>query len=69
LIYCERIETGLRHENARLGSELQDAQLDLDDARKSRRELQQKLQLAELRIGQVSIDYDTIRVWTGSADC
>lgn len=33
-------------ENARLTKELDDAQLDLDDARNSRRELQQKLTLA-----------------------
>ncbi|RAL67683.1 hypothetical protein DID88_008424 [Monilinia fructigena] len=40
LIYIETVENGLRHENDRLKKELEDAHLDLDDSRKSRRELQ-----------------------------
>lgn len=40
LIYIETVENNLRHENDRLTKELNDAHLDLDDSRKSRRELQ-----------------------------
>lgn len=40
LMYVETVENGLRHENERLKKELNDAHLDLDDSRKSRRELQ-----------------------------
>lgn len=61
LIYTEHTESALRQENARLAKALEDAQLDLDDARKSRRELQQNMRDAEKRIGQVSIDYEGIR--------
>jgi hypothetical protein len=46
LIYCERIERELRDENDHLRKEIQDANLDLEDARRSRRELQQKLNIA-----------------------
>ncbi|PMD45888.1 C-x8-C-x5-C-x3-H type zinc finger protein-like protein [Hyaloscypha variabilis F] len=61
LIYCEGMETGLRLENARLAKELEDAQLDLDDARRSRRDLQQQLNLAQQRVGQFSVDCDSMR--------
>ncbi|KAF7955191.1 uncharacterized protein EAE97_000450 [Botrytis byssoidea] len=40
LMYVETVENGLGHENERLKKELNDAHLDLDDSRKSRRELQ-----------------------------
>lgn len=43
LIYCERIENGLREENKQLQAALRDAQFDLEDARKSRREFQHRL--------------------------
>jgi hypothetical protein len=46
------MESALRIENARLAKELEDAQLDLDDARNSRRELQQKLTLTLHRAAQ-----------------
>ncbi|KAE8446277.1 hypothetical protein EG329_012363 [Mollisiaceae sp. DMI_Dod_QoI] len=61
LIYCEHVESGLRHENARLAQELQDAQLDLDDARRSRRDLQTKLNESQQRLGQASVDVDSMR--------
>jgi len=47
LIYVEAIESDLRKENNNLGSQLHDAQLDLADATKSRRDLQQQLQQLE----------------------
>jgi hypothetical protein len=65
LIYCERVESGLRHENVRLVKELEDAQLDLDDARRSRRDLQQQFNLAQQRVGQFSVDCDSMRVQPG----
>lgn len=39
-MYVETVENGLRHENERLKKELNEAHLDLDDSRNSRRELQ-----------------------------
>lgn len=62
MLYAEGIETTLREENSRLTKELTDAQLDLDDARRSRRDLQQQLNLAQQRIGQFSFDCDNMRV-------
>ncbi|KAK0652071.1 hypothetical protein B0T16DRAFT_94073 [Cercophora newfieldiana] len=47
LVYAESVESKLRTENQNLISQLRDAELDLTDATKSRRELQQQLQLAE----------------------
>ncbi|TVY81394.1 hypothetical protein LSUE1_G008034, partial [Lachnellula suecica] len=61
LIYCEGVESGLRDENTRLAKELQDAQLDLEDARRSRRNLQQQLNLTTQRMGQFNADCDSMR--------
>jgi hypothetical protein len=47
LVYAEGVESKLRTENQNLISQLRDAELDLTDATKSRRELQQQLQLSE----------------------
>jgi len=63
LVYCEGVETGLRNENTRLAKELEDAQLDLEDARRSRREMQQQLNLASARMGQFNADCESMRVW------
>ncbi|TVY24130.1 hypothetical protein LHYA1_G007805 [Lachnellula hyalina] len=49
LLYSEHIESTLREENSQLAKELEDAQLDLEDARRSRREMQQKLTIATAR--------------------
>lgn len=46
-MYAKDVETSLRSENQRLQSELNDTKLDLDDARKSRRDFQAKLQEVE----------------------
>jgi hypothetical protein len=46
-VYAEGVESKLRTENQNLISQLRDAELDLTDATKSRRELQQQLQLSE----------------------
>lgn len=61
-MYCERIEVGLRSENARLAKELEDAQLDLDDSRRSRRDLQQQLTFAEQRSDKFNADCVSMRV-------
>jgi hypothetical protein len=66
LFYCQDMETGLRQDNARLAKELEDAQLDLDDARRSRREMQQQLNLALQRMGQSTADADSMRVGLSS---
>ncbi|TVY94233.1 hypothetical protein LAWI1_G002264 [Lachnellula willkommii] len=61
LIYSEHIEGTLREENSQLAKELEDAQLDLEDARRSRREMQQKLNIATARAGQFGADCDSLR--------
>jgi len=62
MLYAEGVETQYREENARLTQELNDAQLDLEDARRSRRDLQQQLNHAQQRMGQFSFDCDNLRV-------
>lgn len=61
ILYCEHVETGLGRENGRLAKELQDAQLDLDDARRSRRKLQTELGDMQQRFGQAAIDVDNMK--------
>jgi hypothetical protein len=53
----------LRIENARLAKELEDAQLDLEDARRSRRDMQQQLSMAAQRVAQSDADCASMRVW------
>ncbi|KAK3944539.1 hypothetical protein QBC46DRAFT_337578 [Diplogelasinospora grovesii] len=48
LLYCQTLESSLREENRNLNIQIQDAQLDLVDATKSRRELQQRLHQLEV---------------------
>ncbi|KAL1860595.1 hypothetical protein Daus18300_009085 [Diaporthe australafricana] len=61
LIYCERVETGLRQENQLLHSQISDANLDLADATKSRRELQQRVKELEHQIGFMTMDNDHLK--------
>jgi hypothetical protein len=49
-------------DNARLAKELEDAQLDLDDAKRSRRDLQHQLNIAMQRMDQSTLDADSMRV-------
>jgi hypothetical protein len=58
------METTLRHENQRLSKELEDAQLDLDDARRSRREMQQQLNVTNQRLGQFNMDNENLKVFS-----
>lgn len=62
LIYANDIEVNLRNENTHLAGRLQDAELDLDDARRSRRELQQQLKEANQRMTQFNIDNENLKV-------
>jgi hypothetical protein len=62
LVYIDKLETDLRGENERLSKELVDAQLDLDDARRSRREMQQQLSLTSQQLGQYNTDNETLKV-------
>ncbi|KAI0007945.1 hypothetical protein F4779DRAFT_589245 [Xylariaceae sp. FL0662B] len=61
LIYSEHVESHFREENSRLRQQLNNARLDLDDAAKSRRDLQQRLREAESRAGGVPQDHDDLK--------
>ncbi|KAK3387700.1 hypothetical protein B0H63DRAFT_521729 [Podospora didyma] len=61
LLYTERVESGLRAENQQLLSRLRDQELDLDDARKSRREFQQQLQQLESTNGLLLQDNNHLK--------
>lgn len=67
LIYIETVENGLRHENDRLTKELEDAHLDLDDSRKSRRELQLHYNIASQQLDRAVTDNRILQVgWNQS---
>jgi predicted nucleic acid-binding Zn-ribbon protein len=50
------MESSLRQENNTLRAQLQDLQLDLDDSKKSRRDLQHQLQAMENYVSSVTED-------------
>ncbi|KAM0651513.1 hypothetical protein ACHAO3_003695 [Verticillium nonalfalfae] len=56
LTYCERTQEGLRQENATLRQQLSESQLDLDDARTTRREFQQRLKAADAHVQSMSAE-------------
>lgn len=60
--YCKNVEENLTSQNARLSAELQDANLDLEDARRSRRQLQQQLDIIEKRLDRSETDHDLLKV-------
>lgn len=62
MIYTERIETGLRHENDTLRGQLADVNLDIADAVKSRRDLQQRVVELEHQVGVVSSANEHLKV-------
>jgi hypothetical protein len=62
LLYIDRTESHLLQENARLSQSLHDANLDLEDARRSRRELQQQLNVVSQRMGQLGMDNEGLKV-------
>lgn len=61
LIYCEHVESSLRQENQHLRGQINDANLDLADATKSRRELQQRVKELEHQVGFVSMDNEHLK--------
>ncbi|OBT67963.1 hypothetical protein VE03_02588 [Pseudogymnoascus sp. 23342-1-I1] len=61
LVYINQLETDLKGENQRLSKELEDAQLDLDDARRSRREMQQQLTVTSQQLGQYNTDNQSLK--------
>ncbi|KAI3320608.1 C-x8-C-x5-C-x3-H type zinc finger protein-like protein [Xylariaceae sp. AK1471] len=61
MIYAEHIESTMREENSRLIQQLRELTMDLDDATKSRRQLQHRLQDVEERMGFVSLDNDKLK--------
>lgn len=62
LIYSEHVETSLRQDNQHLRGQINDANLDLADATKSRRELQQRVKELEHQIAFVSMDNEHLKV-------
>ncbi len=64
MIYAEHVESTSRAENGRLAQQLRELTMDLDDATKSRRQLQHRLQDVEERMGFVSLDNSQLKVST-----
>lgn len=71
--YCKNVEETLTSENLRLAADLRDAQLDLEDSRRSRRQLQQQLDIAEKSLSRYESDHDALKVawpaWTEIIFC
>lgn len=61
-MYINNVETSLRSEVKRLTDELHNYQLDLDDAKISRRELQQRLQDSERHREYAEQENDKLKV-------
>ncbi|KAI1109219.1 C-x8-C-x5-C-x3-H type zinc finger protein-like protein [Nemania sp. NC0429] len=61
MIYCERMESSMRDENGRLLQQLRELSMDLEDATKSRRQFQQRLQEVEGRMGLASPDNNQLK--------
>ncbi|KFY03590.1 hypothetical protein V490_00123 [Pseudogymnoascus sp. VKM F-3557] len=61
LVYIDKLENDLRGENQRRLIELEDAHLDLDDARRSRREMQQQLTATSQQLGQYNTDNESLK--------
>lgn len=62
MVYAERIESAFRHENSLLRQEVREVRLDLEDAIKSRRDLQARLRDAEARLEYTQQENDTLKV-------
>jgi exonuclease VII small subunit len=62
MIYGEHVESTMRADNARLIQQLRDTAMDLEDATKTRRQLQHRLQDVEERMGLVLLDNDKLKV-------
>lgn len=64
LVYCERTESALRSENEALREQLKNAILDLADATKSRRVLQQQVEDQQHSIGYMTSTTELLKVYT-----
>lgn len=62
LTHYTQLEARLQQENEQLSAQLDDTLLELEDARKSRRELQRELGLANQTIDRFNINYDLFMV-------
>jgi hypothetical protein len=62
IVYSESVDVSLRAENAKLASRLRDTELDLEDATKSRRDLQQQVQQLEVYREAVLQDVNYLKV-------
>jgi hypothetical protein len=62
IVYSESVDATLRAENAKLVSRLRDTELDLEDATKSRRDLQQQVQQLEVYREAVLQDVNYLKV-------
>lgn len=62
MIYSEKMESSMRAENGRLTQQLRGLSMDLEDATKSRRQLQHRLQDVEARMGFGSLDNNQLKV-------
>jgi hypothetical protein len=63
LIYCKAIESGTDKENQKLKARLNEVELDLKAATKTRRDLQKSLEEAELQVKWVMRQNDEIKVY------
>ncbi|KAK8086746.1 hypothetical protein PG994_001720 [Apiospora phragmitis] len=61
MIHCEHVESTLRKENHDLQTRLHHAQLDYEDATKSRRELQEQMKELRSQLGNVSQDNNVLK--------
>ena len=62
MVYAEHVESTFRLENALLRQEVRDIRLDLEDAIKSRRDLQARLRDAEARLEYTQQENDNLKV-------
>lgn len=62
LLYSKNVEDALREENRSLRRQLTDSQLDLEDATRSRRDLQQQVQNVESRNRDLATDNHHLKV-------
>ena len=62
MVYAEHVESSYRHENSLLRQQVGEIRLDLDDAIKSRRDLQARLRDAEARLDYVQQENDALKV-------
>lgn len=63
LLYVNHVETSLRQENDKLSKDLQDAHLDLDDARRTRRELQLQIGNYTSKLDRSHVENENLKVY------